>query len=167
MRRLSSPLSGLPVRVGVTGIVASLIAWSTVARVTRLDDWHRDRSMLEAMAAARAVPGVCGLAVRTVWVYRSAGYSYWHRDVPIYFETWAQAQKLPGSEFPLRLESVLNGKPVPQYPDASLAAHTDKFNVIVGAHTDQLPGFKEQSCFGAGTIDDRRFCVFARPGDCG
>jgi hypothetical protein len=66
----------------------------------------------------------------------------------------------------LRLESVLGGRSVPQYPGAALAANTDKFNVMVGARTDILPGFSERSCYGRESIDDPLYCVFARPGGC-
>ena len=147
-------------------VVAGMVATTTTWFATRPDDWHRDRSLLQATALARDVPGVCGVAFRTVWVYRSGGYSYWQRDTPVYFETWDQAQKLPFFDFPLRLGIVRRGQTVPQYPDAELAGHWQKFNVIVGRHTDQLPGFAELACFGAGTPDDPAWCVFTRPGGC-
>ena len=147
--------------------VALFLAVSTTSYATKPDAWHRDRSLLQATAAARAMPEVCGLAIRTAWVYRTGGYSYWHRDAPIYFETWNRAQVLPGSAFRLRLIGVLNGQTVPQYPGAAMAAHTGKFNAIVGTHTDGLPGFTEHSCYGAGTVDDPIWCLFTRPGGCG
>ncbi len=159
--------AGLPARIGLALGLALVIAWGTLSRATRSDDWHRDGSLLQATAAARAIPEVCGLAIRTARVYRSGGYTYWHRDVAIYWETWDGAQELPGSAFRLRLDSLLNGRSVTQYPDAAMASHTDKFNAIVGLRTDGLPGFTEQSCFGTGSLDDRTFCVFIRPGGCG
>ena len=157
---------GWAVTGAVACVVAGMVATTTTWFATRLDDWHRDRAFLQATAVARDVPGVCGVALRTVWVYRSGGYSYWHRDTPVYFETWDQAQKLSFFDFPLRLGIERRGQTVPQYPDAELAGHSGKFNVIVGRHTDQLPGFGELACFGAGTLDDSTWCVFTRPGGC-
>lgn len=164
---LSLRRAALPVRIGLAMGLGLLIAWGTLTRATRPDDWHRDRSVLQATAAARVMPAVCGLAIRTAWVYRTGGYTYWHRDVPIYWETWDGSQELPGSMFRLRLDSVLDGRPVAQYPAVALASHTDKFNAIIGLRTDGLPGFTEQGCFGQGSLDDRTFCVFTRPGGCG
>jgi hypothetical protein len=158
---------GIPVTIMLALAIAGYTAVTTYRGATRPDDWHRDRAMLQATAAARAIPGVCGLGVRSIWVYRSGGYSYWRRDAPIYFETWERAQKLETTDFRLRLKSVLHGLPVAQYPDAELARHSDKFNVIIGKQTDGLPGFTEQSCYGAGVPDDPRFCVFSRLGACG
>jgi GPI mannosyltransferase 3 len=161
-----------PAAVGVPVAAAAALAISAYAAVVNygnampLDAWHRDRSILAATAAARDVPGVCGLAIRSRWVYRAGGYTYWHRDLPIYFETWARAQKLETSTFPLRLDSVLDGRSVPQYPDAALAGNTRRFNVIIGEPTDGLPGFAESGCFGTGTKDDPTYCVFTRPGGC-
>ncbi len=159
-----------PVPVAIAAILALVIAGLTAAAnryAVPADSWHRDRAMLQATAAARAYPGACGLGIRTVWVYRSGGYTYWHRDLPIYFETWDAAQKLPGSAFRLRLENVLAGRPVAAYPGAALAAHADKFNVMVGKPGDGIPGFTVRGCFGGGTEDDPVYCVFARPGGCG
>jgi hypothetical protein len=157
----------VPVAVILAVAVSAYTAVVTYVNATPPDAWHRDRSMLLATAAARAVPGVCGLAIRSIWYYRTGGYTYWHRSLPIYFETWEQAQKLDHSALTLRLESVLGGKPVPQFPDAALAANTGKFNVILGSRSDGLPGYSEAACFGHGSMDDPSFCVFTRAGGCG
>jgi hypothetical protein len=157
---------GVPTAFVVAVVISGYAAIATYHRATRPDDWHRDHSMLQAMSAARAFPNACGLAIRTIWVYRSGGYSYWHRDVPIYFETWNDAQKLERSDFRLPLENMLDGRIVPQYPGALLGMNADKFNLIVGDRNDRLPGFSEQSCYGSGLLGDPVFCVFVRPGGC-
>ena len=164
---LPSGWSGWSVRFGLAVVLAVAIAWGTLSRATQLDAWHRDRSLLQATAAARAIPDVCGLAIRTAWVYRTGGYSYWHRNEPLYFGTWYPAQVLPDSDIRLPLETVLPGRSVRQFPDADLAANTDAFNALVGLRSDALPSFTEQACFGSGRPDDRTFCVFTRPGGCG
>jgi len=152
--------------VAAASALALLIAYQTASNATDPDQWHRDRSMLQAIATARAIPDACGIAMRTVWVYRTGGYSYWHRDAPIYFESWERAQNVPFTDFHLPLVDMLRGETVPQYPDKELAAHASKFNVIVGRRADGLAGFAERHCVGVGTPDDTEWCVFFRPGGC-
>jgi hypothetical protein len=166
LRRLHPLAVGAPVAAFLALAISSYTAAAAYGRASPPDAWHRFRSMLQATAAARVYPEVCGLGIRTQWVYQTGGYTYWHRDAPIYFETWDDAQKIEHSTFRLRLESVLGGRPVTQYPGTALAADTGRFNVMVGARTDVLPGFSERSCYGRGSIDDPVFCVFIRPGGC-
>ncbi len=166
VRALRPAAVGMPVAAVLALLIAATTASATYGRASPLDAWHRDRSTLQAMALARAYPAACGLAIRTIWVYRSPGYSYWHRDVPIYFETWDAAQVLEHTDFRLRLASVLDGKPVPQYPGIALAANSSRYNVIIGAPGDGLAGFSEAGCFGAWTEDDPTYCVYTRPGGC-
>lgn len=164
--RLRTPGLALPMAALLALAVSGYTALAGYGRATPPDAWHRDRSMLQATAAARAVPGACGLAIRTIWVYRSGGYSYWHRDLPIYFETWDAAQVLDTTSFRLNLASELDGRPVRQFPAAELPSHAGAFNVIVGAPDDALPGFAQHACFGEATKADPRYCVFVRPGGC-
>jgi 4-amino-4-deoxy-L-arabinose transferase-like glycosyltransferase len=147
-------------------LMAGGMAASTYAKATMADAWHRDRSMLRATAAARDVPGVCGLGIRVARVYRTGGYVYWHRDAPIYFETWERSQRLDSSSFRMRLDSRLNGQSVPHYPDEAFAANATRFNVILGGPNDGLPGFAKAACYGSGQADDPLDCVFTRPGGC-
>jgi hypothetical protein len=157
---------GAPLAAALAVAISAWTAFATYRDASPADIWHRGRSMLQATAEARVYPGVCGLAIRTAWVYQTGGYTYWHRDLPIYFETWDEAQKLDLSTFRLRLESVLDSRSVPQYPDAALPANTGRFNVMIGARTDRLPGFSERGCYGRGPVDDPVYCVFTRPGGC-
>jgi hypothetical protein len=157
---------GAPLAAALAVAISAWTAFATYRDASPADIWHRGRSMLQATAEARVYPGVCGLAIRTAWVYQTGGYTYWHRDLPIYFETWDEAQKFDLSTFRLRLESVLDSRSVPQYPDAALPANTGRFNVMIGARTDRLPGFSERGCYGRGPVDDPVYCVFTRPGGC-
>lgn len=165
-QRLPKRWSGLSVQAGLAVTLAVAIAATTLSTATRPDAWHRDRSVLQATAAARAIPGVCGLGLRSISVYRSGGYSYWHRDVPLFFELWYPAQILWGSAFQLRSDGLLDGRRIPQYQTEEMPAHPEKFNAMIGVRSDTLPGFTVRSCFGLGTIDDRTICVFTRPGGC-
>lgn len=133
---------------------------------TPVDAWHRDRSIIAAFAAARAEPGFCGLGVRTAWVYRSGGYTYLHRSVPIYFETAEAMQHVEGSRFELPLRVENDRRTVAQHSGPALAENARSFNVLIGTPADVLPGYTAQACFGAGTKDDPTYCVFRRAGPC-
>ena len=166
LERFPPRWSGWASRVGLSLLLALAIGWSTEARTSGPSQWHRDRSLLKATEAARNIPDTCGLAIRSVRVNRTGGYTYWHRNVPIFFETWDLAQQIPESDLRLRIDNTLLGQPVPQYPAAELAAHWGKFNVLIGMPDDGLPGFTQQACFGVDRPDDRRICVFTRAGGC-
>ena len=156
----------VPAAAVLAFVIAGAVASLTVGYAMPADAWHRDRSTVRAFYAARAEPSLCGLGVRTLWVYRTGGYTYLHRNVPVYFETFEAAQHLETLSFQLRLRVLLNGQPVPQYPDKQLAEHSGRFNVLIGLTWDRLPGFETDACFGAGTPDDPVVCVFRRPGGC-
>ena len=162
LERLPRHRAASVVALGVSVVIAA----ATLGDATAPDAWHRRRSTLQAMAAARALPEACGLAVRGIVVYGTGGYTYWHRDAPIYFEAWEDSQVLPGAAFRLRLDSVLDGRPVLQYPGAALLANAGRFNVMIGKRNDAPPGWSERSCHGVGTADDPVYCVFARSGGC-
>ena len=155
------------VQVGLALALAAVIGIGTETRTRGPSDWHRDRSLLWATAAARDIPEACGLVIRSAGVYRTGGYSYWHRDVPIYFETWDLAHEIPGSSLRLRIDNIMNRKSIPQYPAAELPAHANKSNVMIGMPADILPGYAVRTCFGEDRPDDRTYCVFTRPGGCG
>nr|WP_283949722.1 hypothetical protein [Limobrevibacterium gyesilva] len=156
----------VPTAIAVAVVIAGAVATATATRAYPANAWHRDRSVVQAFDAARSEPNLCGLGVRTLSVYRSGGYTYLHRDVPIYFETFEAVQQLETLPFRLRLRLVLNGQPVPQYPNEQLARNSGRFNFLIGRPGDRLPGFETTACFGAGSPDDPAICVFRRPGGC-
>jgi hypothetical protein len=166
VRRLRSSLMSLRATAAIGVLIAATTALLTYTNATPADAWHRYRSISQATAMAREVPGVCGFGVRDAGVYVTGGYTYWHRDVPIYYELWDASQHIKGSNVWLRLDSVLDGRSVPQFPDLSFPAHASRFNVMISEESGGLPGFDKQKCFGAGSIDDRIFCVYTRPGGC-
>lgn len=171
MPRLRAAAWGAPSAVVLALAISSYTALTTYRHATLPDAWHRQRSLLQATAAARGYPAACGLAIRSPWVYLTGGYTYWDRSIPIYFETWEDAQialqTALHTPFRMRLESVVNNESVPQYPGAALVAHADRFNVIVGPPEDALPGYSVTGCFGAASTDDPTICAFTRPGRCG
>ena len=166
VRLLQPAAVGVPTAIAVAAIVAAWTAMATNANATPPDTWHRDRSMLQATAAARAYPAACGLAIRGIPVYRTGGYTYWHRDLPIYFEAWDDSQRIDGSAIRLKLESVIDGRSVPQFPGAALAENAGRFNVMVGPRASGLAGFAVAGCYGQDIRGDREFCMFVRAGGC-
>ena len=166
LRRRWQSASNVATAVALAIVISASTAIAAYKRASPPDDWHRDRAMLEALSVARAVPGACAAAIRSLAVYRTGGYSYFHRDIPIYFESWDSSQTIDGTDQYLPLANVLNGKPVPQYPDALLSINTNKFNVMIGSPDDGLPGFSRQNCFGSEWPGEKRYCVFVRPGGC-
>ncbi len=142
-------------------------AQSALSRATPEDAWHRGRSILQAFAVARDVPGVCGIGVRALHVFRSGGYTYLDRSVPLYFESFDTSQHLLESSFRMRIRVVLGGAVVPQPHDLDFPDFAARFNVLIGFPDSGLPGFARRQCIGTGAAGDPPMCVFVRPGGCG
>ncbi len=145
-------------------LIAAVEAVSVRAHATPPDAWHRARSIIEAFYFARDVPVFCGLGVRSLWVFSSGGYTYLHRNVPIYFE---KAEAVRDSFIiPLDFKVELQGAVVPQFSQQRFSQQADHYNLLIGRPADALPGFSPLACFGAGSADDPQTCVFQRPGGC-
>ena len=166
LQRLPRLAMSAPAAAALAVVLSVGMAVATRAGVTPDDAWHRDRPMLQATAVARTWPGACGLGIRSIRVYRTGGYTWWHRDLPVYFETWDQVQTLEHTSVRLRLDSRLDGRSVPQYPGSALAEHAGRFNVMLGRRDDDLPGFARRACFGEDGAAAQVVCVFTRPGGC-
>jgi hypothetical protein len=157
---------GAAVMIGFALTLSAVTAAATYAYATPADAWHRERAVLQATATARAVPGACGLGVRTIWLYGSGGYTWWHRDLPIYYDTWDESKRLDNSTYIRRLDSRLDGRSVPQFSGPALAANAGRFNVLIGRPEDGLPNFTKTVCFGGDGLENKFVCVFTRPGGC-
>jgi hypothetical protein len=166
LRRRRSTGMSAPAAASIAFVFAAGMAVAMYADATPPDAWHRHRSGLRAIALAREIPGVCGLGFRDAYPYVTGGYTYWHLDVPIYYQDWEASQHIGGTGVVLRLDSVLDGRSVPQFSDLTFPAQTGRFNVMISEKSGGLPGFEKQKCFGQGSIDDRTFCVYTRPGGC-
>lgn len=145
-------------------VLAGAEAFCAVRGATAPDTWHRDRAAIQAFGAARDLPGLCGVAA-TLYFPKTGGYTYLHRDVPIYFDR--PALLLPGLPTGLPIRVRLNGSDVVQHPGPELLGRPDLFNVVVGRQDDAPPGYARQACFGSGEEHDPTVCVFQRPGACG
>jgi hypothetical protein len=127
--------------------------------------WWPHNETIEAFLAAHAQPELCGLGVIGDRTFDQGGYTYLGRDVPIYLSSYQPVYYSRGSTLPMRTEIMLRGQPVPQYPGAALAAHTDRFNFLVAAAGEALPGYDPLVCFGG--ADSAATCLYRRPGNCG
>jgi hypothetical protein len=125
-----------------------------------------DRSTSDAFLAAHEVPELCGLGVRALSVYWTGGYTYLHRDVPIYYETFERAQHVEDFDFRFTLSVIQQGKEVSQHPDNEFAAASMFFNVMIAPNGEQLPGFSSIGCYGTDSRYHVEVCLFRRPGEC-
>src|SRR5262249_29649077 len=76
--------------------------------------WSFQRGMVHAFLAAHREPGLAGLMVRDTPSWKSAGYTYSPRDVPLMFDPHIPEVHLPGIAEPLRFIVEREGGPVPQ-----------------------------------------------------
>lgn len=153
--------------VGLVPLVAlQAVNWDRMLQVSAAY-WHHNTAILALFQAAHDDPAVCGLGVRSVIWQASGGYSYFNRDLPIYYSRFKPAQQLHGSSAVLRSLAVLRGRSLAQYPGAALAQHSDAFNTLIAAAGHGLPGFIPRFC----RTDVRRkgdmpLCLYTRPGPC-
>jgi GPI mannosyltransferase 3 len=168
--RLRERFGARAVRPAVAVGGACVLAFGAAAvgfrQVTPPDAWTRDRSTLAAFEAAGRVPGVCGVGVQHLWVYRTGGYTFLGRNVPLYFESFERAQHVEGWPVRFPLEVRLNGQSVPQYPDRAFAEAGGHLNVLISPRGDELPGFALDRCFGSDSLDQLEICLYRRPGGC-
>jgi GPI mannosyltransferase 3 len=129
--------------------------------------WQFERANTQAFLAAHNEPGLCGLAVRDVWFWETGGYTYLHRDVPIWFADDTSALTLPGTDRALNLVVMHNGRTVPRIPAGEFAASTARFSHMIAQAGHTEPGYAPVACFNdaarAGAPD---LCLFRRPGGC-
>ncbi|MDE2516153.1 MAG: hypothetical protein KGL12_09025 [Rhodospirillales bacterium] len=129
--------------------------------------WHHDTAVLALFQAAHDDPATCGLGVRSLGWQRTGGYSYFNRNLPIYYSRFDPAQRLPGSSAVLRSVVVLRGHALTQYPGAALARHSAAFNTLIAAAGHGLPGFVPRFCRTNVTRSGAMpLCLYTRPGPC-
>jgi hypothetical protein len=137
-----------------------ILLWSgTSAALALRPFWYPNLSAysaeLESEKALRSMPGLCGVALHNYSFWQTGGYSYLHRDVPMYLV------RSPGETGPMPL----------------IAGATPGFNVIIARASDAgtVPSaYKRRSCFdapaGSREANDQsgsgRVCLFVRAGGC-
>jgi hypothetical protein len=154
---------GVPVTLALAGLVSlhNATTWPLSLR------WQAQRANVSAFLAAHEHPELCGLAVRDVHVFTGGGYTYLHRDVPVFFEDFTASLRLANATVPLRMAVMLRGQSVPQHPGASLAGAAGQYNMMIADAGNAEPGFSPVSCFEDATREGRvPLCLFGRPGGC-
>lgn len=121
--------------------------------------WSFQRGTVHAFLAAHNEPGLCGLRVRDIPSWRSGGYTYLNRDVPLVFDPPVPEVRLPGVAAPLRFMVERAGGPVPQL--RSPWSHA----IAEAAHPPA--GLDRVACF----PDDARpgepeLCLYRKPAGC-
>ena len=150
-------------------LASACLSWWT-ATETLGPRWQSERSYTLAFLAAGREPGICGLAVRDVWFWLSGGYTYLNRDVPIWF-AYADSEPglaLPGSDQPLHMIVMNDGRPVPQIAAKQLGAETTHFSHMIAYRGDAEPGYTPLACFNDAALSggEPDVCLYRRPGGC-
>jgi phosphatidylinositol glycan class B len=126
------------------------------------------RASVQATLAAHAEPAMCGLLVRDVWFWRSGGYTYLNRDVPLWFGYYDPNLKLPHTDRPEIVRVMRDGHEVPQFTLDRVGANTRRFSHMIADQGWQEPGYAQVACFDdVNRADDEPpLCLYRRPGDC-
>jgi GPI mannosyltransferase 3 len=103
---------------------------------------NKDGAILTAFEKVGYTADLCGLGIAGVPLWATGGYTYLHRDVPMYFLSWQDVEKREAS-----------------------------FNYLIGADSQPTTAssFKRLSCAenaGFHRIDRVDICIYHRPGHC-
>lgn len=130
--------------------------------------FHWLRGDVEVFLAAHRAPGICGLAVKGLPKFAGGGYTYLHRDIPLYLWDYASSYTNPGSDVPLRLAVIFRGAELPQFPGDAFARSTSRFNYLIAPPEGGEPGFSQLSCYANGFNPELppQICLFGRRGGC-
>jgi hypothetical protein len=140
--------------------LALILLWGSASAAIALSDplrgrWLGFRPNFESAAALRSLPNLCGVGLLEVQFWESGGYSYIHRQVPLYLVQQPQV--------PLTKRSLVEVDPA--------------FNAIIAPEDRQgelSSRFRKHSCSradgkgrGSGLANGlHRVCAFVRKGSC-
>ena len=154
--------------VAAASLAASIcLSWwtGTVALGPR---WQFDRANMLVFLAANRERDLCGLAVRDVWLWETGGYTWLHRDVPLFFADYDPDHTLPGVDRKLDLIVINRGQPVPQFTGDQFGRMTPRFSHMIAQQGHAEPGYSPVACFDdVARHGEPEVCLFRRPGDCG
>lgn len=158
-------------RAAICGAVLFLTAGAAVSwqtgMVTFGARWQLDRASIQASLAAHAESGLCGLEIRDVWFWRSGGYTYLNRDVPMYFGFYDPDLKLPKSHRTEVVRVMRGRQSVPQFTLDRLSTETPRFSHMIADRGFEEPGYMEVACFDdINRADEPKLCLYRRPGGC-
>ena len=102
---------------------------------------------------------MCGLQVRDIPSWRSGGYTYLHRDVPLMFDPYVPEIRLKGAPFPLRYTVERDGGPVSQVRSS--------YSHVIAESGHRPAGFDAISCFPNDIAPgEPEMCLFRRQSGC-
>lgn len=155
-----------PATAGVLAGGAALSAWASFAGPLA-PRWQFERATVQAFLAAHDQPGLCGLGVRELPVFETGGYSYLHRDVPLYLETFEPVLHIPPSPVPLPLAMIFRGAPLRQFSGSAFPENIRYFNGLIASADNGLAGYAPVACASDMLRGGRpMLCLFRRPGGC-
>jgi len=145
---------GAPAFLMLGGILSCYIATGPLGA-----RWSFQRGMVHAFLAAHREPGLCGLQVRDMPSWKSGGYTYLNRDVPLMFDPYLPEVRLPGIRMPLRFMVEREGGPVPQI--------RSPYSHVIAEAAHPPAGFDHVVCFpGDARPNEPELCLYRRPGGC-
>ncbi len=137
---------------------AALLSWF-IATGPLAPRWSFERGMVQAFLAAHREPGLCGLQVRDIPVWKAGGYTYLNRDVPLTFDPPPGELFIPGVLRPLRGWVEREGGPIPQM--------RSPYSHVIAEATHRPAGFSTVVCFPENARPgEPELCLFRRPGGC-
>jgi GPI mannosyltransferase 3 len=159
MRVLGERKGPRAVAIGASAFLAvsALLSWY-IATGPLAARWSFQRGSVHAFLAAHREPNLCGLQVRDMPSWKSGGYTYFNRDVPLMFDPYIPEIRLPGVA-PLRFMVEREGGPVPQL--------RSPYSHVIAEAAHAPAGFDPVACF----PDDARrgepeLCLFRRASGC-
>jgi phosphatidylinositol glycan class B len=137
---------------------AAAVSWF-IATGPLAGRWEFQRGMVHAFLAAHREPALCGLQVRDIPSWKSGGYTYLNRDVPLMFDPYVPEVRLPGVPGPLRFMVERAGGPVPQL--------RSPYSHVIAEAAHSPPGFDRVACFpDDASPAEPALCLFRRPDGC-
>jgi hypothetical protein len=157
-------------RAGVRAALVWTIAITAFVPLTALSEGFAGRpfrpagnaGVLHAFSVAHSETDICGLGIAGYFWAMTGGYTYFDRNVPIYFSShlipaeqplhYEQTNFVYGplrTPIPLRMHVVSRGRTIPQLPGRALLRNTTLFNYLIVAKDNHVhrPGYSQVGCF--------------------
>jgi len=166
---------GLPIMAGAATLVVALVSVVSYYEFHGLAIYRytHNAGTLRSMVVAGRARNVCGLGVADFTWYDTGGYTYFHRNVPIYFAnalTRTPVADLYGTyehrQLALATRFVLNNASLRQYTGRELFKHTQSFNYLIAEEGHLVGGYSPVRCFSSGPAPLKSTCLLARAGTC-
>jgi len=166
LRLLQARFGTRAVRVGAPVLMALFTAASCFNGGVLLGPrWSFQRGTVHAFLAAHGTADLCGLQVRGIPPWRSGGYTYLHRDVPLSFDPPFTEVRLPGVPLPLRFTVDQPGRLTGS--GAAGQSGSMPYSHVIAPAASPPSGFDPVICFPEDARPgDPELCLFRRPAGC-